>query len=130
MSMMFWKAGVFLIGLFLLAGCAARAPKLEVVPIYDLGTVAKGDTAVAELPVRNGGGAPLLVEAVTTSCGCTQAGLSTMTIAPGAEAILRVAYDSGVHESDEGEMERYVFILSNDPAQPDMKIRFTARVER
>jgi hypothetical protein len=127
---MYWKIVALLTGLILLAGCAAKEPKLEITAAYDLGVVAKGETAVAELPLRNRGAAPLVVAAVSTSCGCTEANLSTMTIAPGAEAILRVAYDSGAHESDEGLMERYVFIVSNDPAQPDMMIRFTAVVER
>jgi hypothetical protein len=127
---MFWKLSLFFIGLLVLVGCGAREPRLEVAAAHNWGIVAKGETAVAELPLRNSGAAPLVIEAVTTSCGCTEASLSTMTIDPGATAVLRVAYDSGVHESDEGEMERYVFIISNDPAQPDMKIRFIARVVR
>jgi hypothetical protein len=127
---MSWKIPLLLVTLLLLAACSAGEPELEVVAAYDMGRVAKGDTAVAEIPVRNNGTAPLVVEAVSTSCGCTEATLSSLTIDAGKEATLRVAYDSGVHESDEGAMERYVFIMSNDPAQPDMAIRFTALVER
>jgi hypothetical protein len=127
---MFWKLTILLITLTALAACSAGEPRLAVVADYDLGTVAKGETATAEIPVRNNGTAPLLVEAVSTSCGCTEATLSSLNIAAGAEAMLRVSYDSGMHESDEGEMERYVFIVSNDPVQPDMMIRFSAVVER
>jgi hypothetical protein len=113
-----------------LAACSAGEPRLAVVADYDLGTVAKGETATAEIPVRNDGSAPLVVEAVSTSCGCTEATLSSMNIAAGEQVTLHVSYDSGMHESDEGEMERFVFIVSNDPVQPDMMIRFTALVER
>lgn len=127
---MFWKLTLLLIGLIALAACSAGEPRLEVGADYDLGTVAKGETAAAEIPVRNSGSAPLVVEAVSTSCGCTQATLSSLSIPAGEEATLRVTYDSGMHESDEGEMERYVFIVSNDPVQPDMMIRLTAMVER
>jgi hypothetical protein len=127
---MSWKLTVLLIGLMALAACSAGEPRLAVITDYDLGRIAKGETATAEIPVRNSGTAPLLVEAVSTSCGCTEATLSSLSIAAGEEATLRVSYDSGVHESDEGEMERYVFIVSNDPVQPDVMIRFTAVVER
>jgi hypothetical protein len=127
---MFWKLTILLITLTALAACSAGEPRLAVVADYDLGTVAKGETATAEIPVRNNGTAPLLVEAVSTSCGCTEATLSSLTIAAGEQAMLRVSYDSGAHESDEGEMERYVFIASNDPVEPDIMIRFTALVER
>ena len=40
--------------------------------------------------VSNEGDAPLVVETVTTSCGCTTAVLEPMTIAPGESGILRI----------------------------------------
>jgi hypothetical protein len=113
----------------LLAACAPQNPSISVATIYDFGTVVKGDIATAELPVSNSGSAPLVIEAVSTSCGCTTATLSAMTIAPGQEVVLSVAYDTAAHESDMGLMERTVFLMTNDLANSDVIIRFTALVE-
>jgi hypothetical protein len=113
----------------LLAACAPQAPAIEVTAAYDFGPVVKGEIATAELPVTNSGDAPLVIEAVSTSCGCTTATISTMTIDPGQAAILSVAYDTAAHESDMGLMERYVFLATNDQTNEDVMIRFTALVE-
>jgi hypothetical protein len=113
----------------LLAACAPQTPAIEVTAAYDFGPVVKGEIATAELSVTNSGSAPLVIEAVSTSCGCTTATLSTMIIDPGQEAILSVAYDTAAHESDMGLMERTVFLATNDQANEDVMIRFTALVE-
>ncbi|MFO7538154.1 MAG: DUF1573 domain-containing protein [Chloroflexota bacterium] len=119
---------LILLSLFL-AACSPQSPAIEVAAAYDFGPVVKGKIATAELPVTNSGSAPLIIEAVSTSCGCTTATLSTMTIDPGQEAILSVAYDTAAHESDMGLMERTVFLATNDQANGDVMIRFTALVE-
>lgn len=112
-----------------LAACSPQSPVIEVTAAYDFGPVVKGEIATVELPVTNSGSAPLVIEAVSTSCGCTTATLSAMTINPGQEAILSVAYDTAAHESDMGLMERIVFLATNDQANEDVMIRFTALVE-
>lgn len=114
---------------WLLAACSPPAPDIDVAATYDFGTIVKGDLAVADLPVRNLGRGPLTVQAVSTSCGCTTASLTPMTIPPGGEARLHVEYDSGIHESDRGLIERSVFISSDDPDEEDVEIRFTVIVE-
>lgn len=114
---------------WLLAACSRGEPDIDVVREYDLGTVTKGAEAVAELPVRNLGGAPLTVLAISTSCGCTRATLSAETIAPGGDATLHVAYDSGAHEEDMGRIERHIFISSNDPDEDDVKIVLTVVIK-
>jgi len=113
----------------LLAACAPQNPSISVATTYDFGTVVKGEIATAELPVSNNGSAPLIIEAISTSCGCTTATLSAMTINPGQEVVLSVAYDTAAHESDMGLMERTVFLMTNDQANGDVIIRFTALVE-
>ncbi|MFQ5774933.1 MAG: DUF1573 domain-containing protein [Kiloniellaceae bacterium] len=113
----------------LLAACAPNAPDIDVAAAVDMGTVVKGELAVAELPVRNLGDGPLTVEAVSTSCGCTKATLAPMTIPPGGEARLHVQYDSAAHEQDLGPIERYVFISSDDPDEDEVQIKFTVVVE-
>lgn len=97
---------------------------INVVTSYDLGVINKGKIAVANLPVRNLGNAPLTIEGISTSCGCTTAKLSPMLIPPGSQANLHVEYNSNAHESDRGKLERYVFISSNDPQERDLQIKF------
>ena len=114
---------------WLLAACSWGGPDIDVATAYDMGTVVKGDPAVAELLVRNLGERPLNVRAVSTSCGCTRATLTPMVIPPSGEANLRVEYDSGAHAADIGLIERFVFISSDDPDEDDVRITFTVIVE-
>ncbi|HRO24766.1 MAG TPA: DUF1573 domain-containing protein, partial [Promineifilum sp.] len=60
----------------------------------ELGDMPNGEIAERELVVRNDGDAPLVVDTITTSCGCTTAALEPMTIAPGTSGILRITFDS------------------------------------
>ena len=120
---------VLILAAWLLAACTEGAPDIDVARAYDLGSVIKGDLAVADFPVRNLGDGPLTVAAVSTSCGCTKATLTPMTIAPGAEARLRIEYDSAAHEEDLGLIERFVFVSSDDPDEDDVQIKFTVLVE-
>lgn len=105
------------------------APDLDVTSTHDFGSVSKGTIAVADVPVRNLGNAPLKIAGVSTSCGCTTATVSPMTISPGGEATLHVEYDSNAHEADQGAIKRYIFISSNDPSESDMRIQFSVFVE-
>lgn len=122
------KAALILAG-WLLAACAPSAPDIDVPATFDMGTVVKGELAIADLQVRNLGDGLLTVEAVSTSCGCTNATLTPMTIPPGGEARLRVEYDSSAHEEDLGLIERFIFISSDDPDEDEVQIKFTVMVE-
>src|SRR5690606_38188690 len=82
-----------------------------------------------EVVVRNDGDAPLVVDTVTTSCGCTTAVLEPMTLAPGESGTLRIAFDSGAHGPDlRGPLMREVMIASNDPVTPEAVIAVTANI--
>ncbi|MBI4183859.1 MAG: DUF1573 domain-containing protein [Proteobacteria bacterium] len=113
----------------LAAACSRGGPDIEVAGSYDMGSVAKGARAVAELPVLNRGDRPLTIVAVSTSCGCTRATLTPMTIPPGGQGRLRIEYDSAAHEADRGRIERSVFISSDDPNKQDVRIRVTVFVD-
>ena len=123
------RAAIVILAAGLLAACTWGAPDIDVATAYDMGTVVKGDSAVAELAVRNLGDRPLSVKTVSTSCGCTKATLTPMIVPPGGEASLRVEYDSGAHDEDLGLIERFVFISSDDPDEDDVQIKVTVMVE-
>ena len=116
-------------GLFLVA-CKSKAPQisLELTEI-DLGDVVNGEVIIRDVVVRNEGDAALVVDTVSTSCGCTQATLEPMTLAPGQDATLHIEFDSGAHGPDlNGSLVRQVFINSNDPQQPEALIELSANV--
>jgi len=112
----------------LLSACLAEAPDIDVVSGVDLGSIVKGDVATATLAVRNSGGAPLVIQSVSTSCGCTTATIEPMTIPAGGKGILHIAYDSNAHAEDAGPIRRHVFIASNDPDEDDTRVELLVEV--
>lgn len=123
-----------LISLFLLAACGggARAGAPVIVletQTLELGDVPNGEIAERVVAVRNDGDAPLVVNTVTTSCGCTTAALEPMTLAPGESGVLRVAFDSGAHGPDlRGPLMREIVLASNDPATPEAVVALRANI--
>jgi len=79
--------------------------------------------------VRNIGQKPLVVDSVSTSCGCTSATLEPMTIDPGETANLHIELDSGAHGDElTGPLIRQVFIASNDPQQPEAQVELSVDI--
>jgi hypothetical protein len=96
---------------------------------FDFGDVVNGDIVSQDLVVRNEGNEPLVVETVSTSCGCTTATLEPMTISAGGTATLRVEFDSGAHGPDlSGQVIRQIFLSSNDPQRPEAIVEFSANI--
>ena len=114
----------------LLAACGGGQPQISVeTESFSFGDVVNGDIVTRDLVVQNKGSAPLVVESVSTSCGCTKATLEPMTIPPGESGVLHLEFDSGAHGPDaNGTLTRMIFIASNDPQQPELRIEFTAEV--
>jgi len=119
---------VALLAVAVLAACVLDAPDIDVVERHDMGAIRKGQSATASLIVRNTGKAPLDVQSVSTSCGCTAAVMEPRTIPAGGQGVLRVTYDSAAHAEDMGPLKRYVFIASNDPDEGDLRIEISIEV--
>ncbi len=115
---------------FLLAACSGGEPEIELLQSEaDLGVITNGEIRTIDTSVQNLGSGDLIIEAVTTSCGCTSAAITPDVIPPGGTGTLAVRYDSGAHGPDEvGVVMRQVFIASNDPDQPEIEFRFTAEI--
>lgn len=113
-----------------LAACNAGQPQIGLeVTNLDLGDVVNGEIVNREVTVRNDGTKELVVETVSTSCGCTQATLDPMTIPPGESATLFIEFDSGAHGSElTGALIRQVFVVSNDPEQAEAVVELAANV--
>jgi len=119
----------FMFGL-LLTACAASQPDVSLETTeFDFGDVINGVIMEKDLMIRNIGTADLIVDTVTTTCGCTTAYLDLMTIPEGGIATLHIAFDSGAHgEELTGEVMRQVILISNDPKEPEATVQFVANI--
>ncbi|MGB3717758.1 MAG: DUF1573 domain-containing protein [Candidatus Promineifilaceae bacterium] len=116
---------------FLLTACSSGQPSIAVEAAnLDLGNVINGEIVSRDLALRNDGDADLVIDSIITSCTCTQASVSPMTIAADQSGILHIEFDSGFHGPDlTGPLIRQVFINSNDPQQPELQVELIVNVE-
>lgn len=121
---------LFLILPFLLAACTDKQPQISLeANNFNFGEVVNGDILTRDLLVRNDGDAPLIISAVTTSCGCTKASLDDDTISPGEQATLHIEFDSGAHGPElTGVLKRQIFITSNDIKNPEVIVEFESNI--
>ncbi|MEX2161167.1 MAG: DUF1573 domain-containing protein [Anaerolineales bacterium] len=121
---------IALVGL-LLAACQSGQPELSVEPLeFDFGDVTLGDLATQDVTIANTGSGELVIEGIATSCGCTTANIDENRIPAGQETILHITFDSAAHGDVTGFYTRQVYLSSNDPGQPEIRIEFTANVIR
>ena len=113
----------------LLAACQPGQQSISVDMLeFDFGDMTLGEVVSRELVVSNTGSGTLVIESLSTSCGCTKAVLDRMEIPAGESAILHITYDSGSHGRITGFVSRRVYITSNDATQAELSIQFTANL--
>lgn len=123
-----WLIGVVL-GVFAFTACGTGPPDISVTPLqHDFGQIEQGKVLTVEIPTLNEGKGNLMIEAVSTSCGCTSARAEPETIPPGSEGRLIIRYDSGAHP-DRGPVRRYIYIASNDPDEAEVVVVITGNVQ-
>lgn len=104
----------------------ARGPRLGVEPAsFDFGRVLQRKTLSKEFSLHNYGTEDLLIESVSTTCGCTVAEGYAKVIKPGDSTPLRVALET---RSFTGRVERKVLIRTNDPTTKLFEVRVEATV--
>jgi hypothetical protein len=105
----------------------AAAPRIRVEPeSFDFGKALPGKTLRKEFTLRNFGDAELVIESVSTTCGCTAALAADRHVKPGGSTPLRVTLET---RSSSGKVERQVLVRSNDPKTPLLQVRVSATVE-
>ena len=108
-----------------------KGPRISVEPAtFDFGRVLQQRTLQKEFKVRNFGGADLLIEGVSTTCGCTttdSAGqpILNKVLKPGGSMPMTVKLET---RTAEGKLSRSVLIRSNDPAKPMLELKVEATV--
>ena len=106
--------------------CSKQEPDIQVdTESYDFGTIFQMGSYEHVFKLRNAGTAKLVVDRVRSTCGCTATLLSEKEIEPGGEARLEVSLKSGMYERP---LAKRITVFSNDPDEPEKKLRITATV--
>jgi hypothetical protein len=93
---------------------------------HDFGKVKQGDVVSHDFTFRNEGGAPLVVERIETTCGCTAALVSEKRIAPGQDGRIKTTFDTRGYS---GRLTRYLYLVSNDAENPRRELSVVADIE-
>jgi hypothetical protein len=105
------------------------APKISVEPqSFDFGNALPEKTLEKQFSIRNFGDADLVIDRITTTCGCT-AGLlddDSKVLKPGTSGQLRVRLQTRDYS---GKVVRSVMVHSNDPAQELLEVKVEANVQ-
>jgi hypothetical protein len=117
-----------ILALFLLIATAqlSASPSIKAIePNFTFPTVTAGDLVKHSFIITNTGTSVLVISNVLTSCGCTTANNWTTKIEPGATGTIPIIFNSFNYS---GEVSKMVTILSNDPKQPAILVRFNGKV--
>ncbi|MDO3380151.1 DUF1573 domain-containing protein [Geoalkalibacter halelectricus] len=113
--------------LFVSAGWAAE-PRIEVERSeYDFGKVFEGEKVHYTFRFRNAGDAPLTVDRVRSSCGCTVPRLSADVLAPGEVAEMETIFDTARFR---GMQIKTIYVYTNDPRQDVVQLSLRGMVEQ
>lgn len=107
------------------AATGQAVPQIEVIDkIKDFGTVPKGEKITAVFDVKNSGKAPLQINQVRPTCGCTVASFDH-SIPPGGTGKIEARVDTSAFS---GPISKAVLVFSNDPATPQVNLVIKAEV--
>ncbi len=90
---------------------------------WDFGSIPRGSIVLHSFVIKSIGKDTLVITNVKTSCGCTTAPLSDSSIAPGEQANLLATFNT---QNFNGRVKKQVYVDSNDPIKPYLKVSFSA----
>lgn len=105
----------------------ASGPRIAVdPPSFDFGRTLPQKAVTREFSIRNFGDQDLVIENVSSSCGCTVADtLTKKVVKPGGSQPLRVTLTT---PAGPGAITKSVVVRSNDPARPLLEIKLKTTV--
>ena len=86
---------------------------------YDFGTIPQGKPVFHFFQIVNKGTAPLKLDNVQATCGCTTPEWNKEAIAPGSSEKIKVGYNAAA----EGPFEKYITISYNGNSTKQIKIK-------
>ncbi len=101
-------ATFFLLSMAVYAQTAAEALELKETQ-FDFGSIPQGKPVYHTFQIINKGKAPLKIDNVNATCGCTTPEWSREPITPGATGIIKVGYNAAA----EGHFEKMVTVQYN-----------------
>lgn len=113
---------IVLLVLVLLSSCSSPPRIVVEPPSQDLGEVPQKPLELI-YTIHNEGGSELIIEKISTSCGCTYAEIDKNVILPGETASLFVTLDP-TEDNLFGNLMRVIYLRSNDPQTPEAVAEF------
>lgn len=114
-----------LIASFSIFGQFANPKIVPAQPEFNFGDIEEGKIVEHNFVVYNQGGSNLIISKVKASCGCTAADPAKTELQPGDSTSVKVKFNS---KGRRGPQRKYVYIFSNDPDTPQLRLLFTANV--
>ena len=106
---------------------AEPVPKIEVKQAeFDFGEIFQGDKVNHTFVFYNRGEAPLVIDRVKSSCGCTAALLSSKQILPGEEGTIKATFDSARFQ---GDIHKAIMLYSNAPGAGSTRFTIKGKVK-
>ena len=95
-------------------------------PIYDFGHVYSGTMVKHTFRLKNAGTAPLTINSVRTSCGCTAAQPTKNKLLPGEDSAIAVSFDT---RAEHGPATRTITVSTNDPGHQQLQLTMRGDVK-
>ncbi len=92
---------------------------------YDFGSAMEGEALIIEFSFKNTGNAPLHIERIQSSCGCTVAEYPEFDIKPSEEGIVKAIFDTGGFK---GYQYKTLTVYSNADNSP-VKLEITGVIQ-
>ncbi len=103
-------------------------PKIELeTQMFRLGFIENDRIAEREFTISNSGDAPLHINKITTSCGCTKGYAQDKVIAPGEEGVIRVTVDPSLVKGFYS--AKMLTVHTDDPNRPAAQFNVIAFVD-
>lgn len=88
--------------------------------VYDFGQITDGEKVSYDFKFKNIGKSPLIITSATSTCGCTVPEYPKEPVAPGAEGLIRVVFNSA---GKPGMQNKIVTITANTiPSNTELNI--------
>lgn len=130
-----------IIGTIFLAGCttvpvAPPNPQetlpsaIKITPAaFDFGNIPQqGGLASTTFTIKNTSTETLIMNRLSTSCGCTTATMDMADLTPNETRTMHVTFDPMTHPDQTGPIERVIYLQTSDPNQPEIQIDLTGNV--
>ena len=107
-------------------GTPPKGPRIRVEPPgFDFGRALPNRTLDKDFSIRNFGSEDLVIENLTTTCGCTAALTDSKVVKPGGTTSLHVSLQT---RDASGKVERTILVRSNDPTTSLLEIKVQVTV--